>query len=105
MQRREFILSLPIAPAALTAAKPTEPRTAEQRLIMSLWQVQDLCEEFILETCHGCERTPERPGFCMECEDVDALHWQIRNFRTIFESNIVVFPELRERLQKERGAS
>ena len=101
MQRRNFILSLPMALAVPTAATP-EARPIAQRLIMELWRVQDLCEEFILETCHGCERTVGQRGCCLECEDVDALHWQIRNFRTIFESGIVGFPELTERNRLER---
>jgi hypothetical protein len=104
MERRQFILTLPLAPAAFTATKPTEPKPIDQQLIASLWAVQDVCEEAILQTCHGCERTVGQRGCCMECEDLDALHWQIRNFRTIFESNIVMFPELRERLRQERGA-
>jgi hypothetical protein len=77
----------------------------EQRLIMELWQLQDVCEEAILQTCHGCERTPRQRGCCLECEDLDALHWSIQNFRTIFESNVVGFPELRARLASEgKGA-
>lgn len=111
MQRREFILSLPIAPAAFVASKQNgignsdfKPRPIEQRLIMELWRMQDVCEEAILETCHGCGRTVKDRGCCMECEDLDALHWQIRCFRTIFESAVVGFPELRERWQQERGA-
>ena len=108
MQRRDFILSLPIASSAFMAKADSpnglssEPRPIEQRLIMALWQVQGLCEEAILETCHGCERTVGQRGCCCECEDLDALHWQIRNFRTLFESSIVSFPELRERYRLER---
>jgi hypothetical protein len=104
MDRRDFILSLPIAPAAFKAAKPTEPRPIEQRLIMQLWSLQDVCEEAILQTCHGCQRTVGQRGACLECEELDALHWTVRNFRSIFESAVVGFPELRERWQQERGA-
>jgi hypothetical protein len=105
MQRRDFILSLPMALAVPTAAQPEPPapeRPIEQTLIMQLWSLQDVCEEAILQTCHGCERTVEQRGCCMECEDLDALHWQIRNFRTLFVSGIVCFPELRERYRLER---
>jgi hypothetical protein len=79
-----------------------ETRPIEHRLIMGLWRLQDLCHEFIRSTCAGCERTERQRGFCIECEDVDALHWQICNFRVIFESAVVSFLELRTRQASER---
>src|SRR5205823_373898 len=115
MQRRDFILSLPIALAAPTAAKPAEAarqassksdtvsdlaterssylaykaaackaalqenRPIMEKIIKTLWQLEDLCQEFFEETCAGCECT-ERPGWCAECEDVDALRYQVRMF-------------------------
>ena len=82
--------------------RQTENRPIDQRLIMELWRVQDLCHEFIRQTCAGCERTEEQRGCCLECEDVDALHWQICNFRVIFESAVVSFSELRARHASDR---
>jgi hypothetical protein len=79
-----------------------EMRPIQHRLIMELWRVQDLCHEFIRKTCAGCQRTERQRGCCLECEDVDALLWQIRNFRGIFESGVVSFPELRARQASER---
>lgn len=106
MERRDFLASLPVI-LPITATCPVEPapeRPVDQRLIMQLWSLQDVCEEAILQTCFGCQRTVKDRGCCMECEDLDALHWSIRNFRTIFESAVVGFPELRERWKQERGA-
>jgi len=88
-------------PSSPSPSLPKE-RPIEQRLIMELWQVQDICEEAILQTCKGCERTIKQRGACVECEDLDALHWTICNFRTIFESQVVGFPELRARWASER---
>jgi hypothetical protein len=112
MQRREFLtagLAAPVAAAlSAEAAEPSatggkdgaEPRPVEQRLIMALWTLADLCQEFFDSTCAGCE-CPARPGWCWECEDIDGLYYQVRLFASMLESNIVSFPEMKERRYRE----